>query len=419
MMFRAFGATDQGRVRDVNEDNLLVVTPPDGSVGLFVVADGAGGAAHGDVASRLYVDELRRFFDAERDRFAEYDLRKDQELRKPLVELLVTLMNRAGNAVFELSQNRRAMSGMCTTATVLVLCNGAAFLGHVGDARAYLIREGVTYRVTEDHTWANELAQQCDLSPGQITSAPYGHVVTRTFGFAPQMDVDTLFFPVRPADRFVLCTDGLYRYVRGREIEAVSPTCPDAQALAGNLINRANERGGEDNVTVVVAETVAADGADAPLAVGFHEQVGLLRSLFLFEFLSDQEIMRVMRIVYQQQRSAGDRIIEEGTEGREIFIVVHGSVEVSVQGEHLTSVGVGGHFGELALIDHQARSATVTATEDVVLLTIDHQDFYGLVRSEHSLASKLLWSFLKNVAGRVRDLSDEVGALRSTLAHKQ
>ncbi|MBW2525854.1 MAG: protein phosphatase 2C domain-containing protein [Deltaproteobacteria bacterium] len=411
MMYRAFGATDEGRVRDVNEDNLLVVTPPDEALGLFVVADGAGGAAHGDVASRLFVDELRRYFDAERDRFAAYELADDQALRKPLVELLVSLMNRAGNAVFELSQHRRAMSGMCTTATVLVLCNGGAFLGHVGDGRAYLIREGVTYRLTEDHTWANELAQQCDLSPGQIPSAPYGHVVTRTFGFAPKIDVDTLFFPLRPADRIVLCTDGLHRYVRGKEIEALSPTLPAAQGLADSLVQRSLERGGEDNVSVVVVDALQDDGVAAPGPVGFHQQVGLLRNLFLFEFLNDQEVMRVMRIVYQQQRAAGEHIIEEGTEGREIFVVVQGSVEVSVKGEPLTTIGVGGHFGELALIDHQVRSATVTAKEDVTLLTIDHQDFYGLVRSEHSLASKLLWSFLKNVAGRVRELSDEVAQL--------
>lgn len=411
MMYRAFGATEAGRVRDVNEDNQLVVVPREGSVGLFVIADGAGGAAHGDVASRLFIDELRRLFEAERERFATYSLTEDHRLRQPLVELLVGLMNKAGNAVFELSQHRRAMSGMCTTATVLVLANGGAFLGHVGDGRAYLVREGVTYRLTEDHTWANELAQQCDLSPGQIPSAPYGHVVTRSFGFAPQMDVDTLFFPIRVADRFVLCTDGIHRYVRGREIEALSPTLPDPKSLVANLLERSNERGGEDNITAVVVDAVAPDVTSPAATVGFHEQVGLLRNLFLFEFLNDQEIMRVMRIVFEQQRKAGERLIEEGTIGQEIFIVVQGSVEVSVKGEPLTTIGVGGHFGELALIDHQARSATVTAKEDVVLLTIDHQDFYGLVRSEHGLASKLLWSFLKNVAGRVRELSEEVAEL--------
>jgi CRP-like cAMP-binding protein len=126
-----------------------------------------------------------------------------------------------------------------------------------------------------------------------------------------------------------------------------------------------------------------------------------------------------MRIVYEVRKSAGEVIIEEGTEGREIHIVVQGWVDVSVKGEPLTTIGVGGHFGELALIDDQKRSATVTAREDVVLLTIHRKDFFNLVQTEHSIASKLLWCFLKNVAGRLRELSDEVAELHQKLAARQ
>lgn len=412
MRYRAFGMTDAGRVREVNEDNVLVVTPKESNVGIFVVADGAGGPQSGDVASRMFVDEARRLFEEHRRSFEAYSLSQDQQLRKSLLELLEQLLNQVGRNVFDLSQHRMERTGMCTTATAIVLANGGAFVGHVGDGRAYLLRGGTAYRLTDDHTWANELARQCDLPPGEIPSAPYGHVLTRTFGFAPQVDVDTLFFPVRRNDRFVLCTDGLHRYVGGREIEGVSPEMPDPKALAEDLVAKANERGGEDNLTVIVVDAGTDDEVAPDDAIGLREQVGLLRNLFLFEFLTDQEILRVMRIAFQQRKAAGETIIEEGSAGQELYIVVSGTVEVSVKGEPLTSIGIGGHFGELALIDDQVRSATVTAKDDVVLLTMEQQEFYRLVSSEHTIASKLLWSFLKNVAGRVRELSEEVAELQ-------
>lgn len=141
--------------------------------------------------------------------------------------------------------------------------------------------------------------------------------------------------------------------------------------------------------------------------LALQEEIRLLRGVFLFECLSDQEIMRVIRIMYKIQRRAGEVIIREGEQGQELYIVAEGSVDVTLRNAHLTTIEPGGHFGELALIDNEVRSATVTAKMDVTLLTIKQKDFAAFVREDQQLATKLFWSFLKVMAGHIRTTSEE------------
>lgn len=417
MKYRAYGMTDVGKVRSNNEDRLLVREGDGASVGLFVVADGVGGAQHGEVASQTVVDELERLFEEDRERFAEYTTERDQELREPLAALLVELLQQAAKAVFEKAKTEQRLGGMATTATALLLAESGVFIGHVGDTRAYLIRDGVVYQLTQDHTWAAEIAQETGLAKEQNLLQPYGHVLTRSVGTSPRVIVDCLYVRAYPGDRFLLCSDGLHTSLSDADIQRLSAEVSKPQPFVDRLVGQANEQGGDDNITAIVVELVD-ERTKRVVGVALDEQIGLLRNLFLFEYLNDQQILRVMRIVHEVHKEAGDVIIEEGTEGQEVHILIQGWVDVSVGGETINTVGVGGHFGELALIDRQKRSATVTAREDVVLLTIDQQDFFNLVQTEHGIASKLLWAFLKNVGGRVRELSGEVAELQRQLTDK-
>lgn len=403
MMFRAFGKCHQGKVREANEDNMTLVIPDEGGHGLFAVADGVGGSRAGEVASGMAVESFKRQFLEQHERFAEYSPERDPELRGPLSNLVSEMIKAASAEIYERGRTDVEARGMSTTAVVLVATGHGAFLGHVGDSRGYLARGREIFRLTEDHTFANYMIQSRALDPESLVGHPFASFLARSVGSHPHVDVDVTFVAVEPGDRFILCTDGLHRYLRGQELQQLSDGAGNPRDLVERLVAMANERGGEDNVTVIVVE--AEGGAGTMRARALQDEIKLLQGMRLFERLTDQEIMRLMRIMYSVRHRADEVIIHEGTQGQELFIVAEGSVDVSLRKRHLRTVAAGGHFGELALIDNEVRAATVTARTDVRLLTITQRDFIAAIQQDHALASKLLWNFLLDVAANMRSIS--------------
>ena len=413
MGYRAYGLSDPGRVRSTNQDYVHVLPGGEGEPGLYVVCDGVGGAKHGEVASELAAMTVRREFLRLRERFAAHTPERDPELREELSGLVRGIVEAANAEVFERSRSDPRLTGMRTTIDVLVVAGEGAFLGHVGDSRAYLLRRGEVYRLTEDHTWANFMVAAKAMDPKVARSHPYARVLSRSLGGEPHVEVDTAYVPIEPRDRFVLCSDGLHGYVDGRSLLAFSQTSASPEELVRKLIREANARGGEDNISAV---TVEAEGAVGPRdTLALNEEIRLLQHTFLFESLTEQEVLRLMRIMYRMRRPAGTVIVHEGVEGSELFIVVEGEVDVTLRGAHLATIRAGGHFGELALVDEEVRAATVTATTAVTLLSIRRKDFVDLVEIEPRLASKLLWSFLAGLAGSMRALSKSFVSLASSV----
>lgn len=413
MSYRAFGQSDVGKVRDGNEDFVHLVHGEGCEPGLYLVADGVGGARCGEVASELAAMTVRSEFLRLRDRLAEYAPSRDKELREELTGLVRGLVEAANLAVYEKATEDPSASGMRTTLVVLVTAGEGAFVAHVGDSRAYLLRGDEVYRLTEDHTWANYMVAAKALDPEEARSHPYARVLARTLGAGPQVEVDATFVPVEPKDRFLLCSDGLYQYVGGRDLKPWSDRSASPEELVRKLIREANGKGGEDNVSVVVVESDC--GVEPEGTLELQAEITLLKHIFLFETLTEQEILRLMRLMYRVRRPAGAIVVHEGAEGDELFIVVEGEVEVTLRGAHLTTIGAGGHFGELAVIDNEVRAASVTAKTDVTLLTIRRKDFVDLVATEPRLAAKLLWSFLAAVAGNIRSLSKSFVSLSSKM----
>jgi CRP-like cAMP-binding protein len=237
-------------------------------------------------------------------------------------------------------------------------------------------------------------------------------MLTRSLGTNAHVEVDTTFVQVEPGDRFVLCSDGLHRYLGGAEVREASSQSAGATDLVERLIREAKARGGRDNVTVVCVEA-AGDGGGASLAL--RQEIELLQGTFLFAGLTEQEVVRVMRILYADRWRAGETIIREGEPGRELYIVAEGEVDVTLRGAHLSTVGAGGHFGELALIDNEVRSATVTARTNVTLLRVEQSAFSDLLHADDQLGRKLLWRFLRSVTAHLRALSREVASLEGVV----
>jgi PPM family protein phosphatase len=237
------GITDPGRKRRRNED-AYVIEPP-----LFAVADGMGGAQAGEVASRLAAAALK-----------EGGAGAGGEQR------IVSLIQEANRRVYDRSNEDPNVSGMGTTMTVALVENGEVAFGHVGDSRAYLIRDGSMEQLTEDHSLVAELMRSGKLSPEEAETHPQRSVITRALGTDPDVDVDTFTIAARTGDLFLLCSDGLTTMVANETIlDLIERHREDMDKALRALVTAANKGGGEDNITVVafeIAEDVAGRDGD-------------------------------------------------------------------------------------------------------------------------------------------------------------
>jgi serine/threonine protein phosphatase PrpC len=232
-------ASDTGRKRRRNEDN-YVVSPP-----LFAVADGMGGAQAGEVASKLAATTI------------------ESEPGRSLhgVERVAALVREANRRVYERATNDPAASGMGTTMTVALVEGETVTIGHVGDSRAYLVRDGRMEQLTDDHSLVNELLKSGKLSPEEAEMHPQRSVITRAVGTDPDVQVDAFTIEAEDGDVFLICSDGLTDMVADEEIlDLVARHRDDLARAVRALVTAANRGGGEDNITAVAFRIAAGDG---------------------------------------------------------------------------------------------------------------------------------------------------------------
>lgn len=259
MALTAFGLTDVGRKRKHNEDAYLL----DAERGLFVVADGMGGHAAGEVASRLTVESIQEFISGTEDDHDNtwpfgYNNRYSVDGNR-----LSTAVERANEKVMRAVVNRPELKGMGTTVVAALFDERRVTLVHVGDSRAYLLRDSELRRLTDDHSWVQEQVNAGILSEEEARSHPLKNVVTRALGGGAHVAVDLIELPVGEGDRYLLCSDGLTGMVSDEEIlEALSSARTPEQIVRG-LVDLANERGGVDNITAIMVVVKPSTGRKA------------------------------------------------------------------------------------------------------------------------------------------------------------
>jgi PPM family protein phosphatase len=428
MELKYWAATDVGKQRDHNEDNFLI----DKKLRLFIVADGMGGHAAGEVASSIAVHEVRDTLNENRDLIERFDTGDPTVQSVEILQILEHAVQQACGAINKRAQQEQEKRGMGTTCSVLLVAGppGSArgFIAHVGDSRIYLVRQRHTHQLTEDHSLMNELVRRGKIKKEDIDNSPYKqykNAVTRAVGVYESVEVETFDLDVLPGDNFLLCSDGLYAYFDDESL-ATAMTADSINDVPKVLIDTANNGGGHDNITAVcirVPETeVAADGGRAEeLAL----KLEVLKGMPLFKYLTYTELVRVMNMTESREFAAGERIIQDGEPGEDMFVILQGSVRLHKGEATITTLGKGAHFGEMALVDRGPRSASATAVgEKARLLAIKRRDFYEIIKKEPGLSVKLLWSFVQVLAERLRkttadlsgakleaaaeDLSDEV-----------
>jgi PPM family protein phosphatase len=250
--------TDTGRQRQANEDSYFARAP------LFAVADGMGGAQAGEVASRIAAGAFER-------------VPRDEEA--PAEGQLEEIAQAANRRIHRLAQEDASRAGMGTTLTAALLQDDEVALGHVGDSRAYLLRDGQLKRLTKDHSLVEELRRQGRLTEEQAEEHPQRSIITRALGPEPDVNVDTMTFPARDGDVFLLCSDGLTTMVSDEEIREILVDSKSLRVAVSRLVDAANQGGGRDNITAVAFRVADADAAEpeegATLISRTAEQAGL------------------------------------------------------------------------------------------------------------------------------------------------
>ena len=301
MRLWAWGQSDPGRKRERNEDSYLVDT----ETGVMAVADGMGGHQGGATASRMAVEYLGRELSEARGDFdralakqiqnamrvteemeavdpegptdrqqapkyipiaptpkagveAPVGIGHEQTLRvgdlpvfSPPLELMRGVVRRASGEIFEAAWNKPDLRGMGTTLTAVLVHQGRAHLVHAGDSRCYMFRDGQLRQLTDDHSWIAEQLRSGSISEAEAKSSKFRHVITKSIGFERDIEADTKTVPISAGDCFVLCSDGMSNYVEHGELERIV-AMTWYRKLPSTLIELANSRGGDDNITVVV-----------------------------------------------------------------------------------------------------------------------------------------------------------------------
>jgi len=246
------GQTDVGRKRNHNEDNFAILA----EFGLYIVADGMGGHASGEVASKMAVDTLQEFFaatadDPERTWPYKMDRSKGYEENR-----LITGIKLCNLRIYESSQRNAKQRGMGTTLVALFAVEDGIYVAHVGDSRVYRIRDNKLEQLTEDHSLLNDYKKMKQLTEEEIANFPHKNVIVRALGMKDTVKVDTRFETPRAGDMMVLCTDGLCGPVTDEDILKIILDSPDLSTTASRLIDTANANGGPDNITCVLARWI-------------------------------------------------------------------------------------------------------------------------------------------------------------------
>src|SRR3954470_9486385 len=242
------GQTDVGRRRPHNEDSIL----RDDDLGLYIVADGVGGNAKGEVASAESVDLVHSWVRRWRTTLEAHASAPTEDHTNVVRRLLESAVQSACYMVFGMGQIDPRQKGMSSTLSSLLVSGGIGFIAQVGDSRVYLARKGRVVQLTEDHTPVNFRLKLGLITPEEAASAPGKNVITRAVGHQDYVEVDTLDLKTELGDRFLLCSDGLHGYLQDGELEQLIDG--ERDEVAARLIDLANDRGGRDNVTVVVCD---------------------------------------------------------------------------------------------------------------------------------------------------------------------
>jgi serine/threonine protein phosphatase PrpC/CRP-like cAMP-binding protein len=396
------GKSDVGRKRSHNEDFVLLAP----ELGLYMVCDGMGGHAAGEVASETAAKTVRRFIEENRRAVDTFD--DSAPARDSLLRLVDEAVQLASREVYALATSEKGKAGMGTTLTMVLCTKTVGVMGHVGDTRLYMRRAGRLHQLSEDHTYINEMIRRGMATAEDLKKGPYANVITRAVGIQANVRVDTLCFDILPQDTFLLCSDGLSKHVDGPDELSRLLDNDHLESIPGQLVDIANSRGGTDNVSAIVLRAEGEDGdeqVDRNRTTEINLKLDTLKDISIFKHLDMGELCKVLNVARAQQIEKNEVVLREGEPGESLFAILEGKFVVTRSGQPICWLEAGSHFGEMALFNNRPRSATITALQKARTLVIERPRFNELIRKEPQLGVKLLWAFAQVLSLRLDETS--------------
>lgn len=406
MIVESASRTDVGRVRGRNEDHLVCVP----ELRLFVVADGMGGHQGGEEASHHACVAIEEHVRAKAYLLQGFEREPVPARRRQILQLLVEAIRSANDRIVLAADQSADLQGMGSTVVVALFAADRAFLAHVGDSRAYLLREGTATLLTEDHSLLFELLRQGRLTRAQAARFPMKNVVTRALGTRGAVEADVLEVPVLPGDRFLLCSDGLHGYVEDERLPRLAGEGP-LQAVADRLVAFANAGGGSDNISAVIAEVKSIDG-DPTSA---REMTRRLRGVPLLSGLTAAEILRLVSVAEHRLAAPGDVLVKEGDRSEGLHLLLSGAVEVRRGVLFGARLGPGATFGETSLLEDRPPDASVVALEPSHVAVVGRRAFEVLSAQAPATALRLMRQLARSLSRRLRMANDEAAMMRGLL----
>ena len=252
---RFAGDTNIGRKRDHNEDSIAI---PEVGERIAIVCDGMGGHASGEVASRLAVELIvDHFTETGKQQVLTWPYKVDRDLRKDINRMITGVML-ANLEIWERSQRESRFKGMGTTCVAMYFLDDVAVIGHVGDSRCYRLRQHELVQITEDHSLINDYIRMKRVTPEEAENWPHKNVIVRALGMKETVKVDAIYDKPRPGDLYILCSDGLCGPTSDEELRELVLKHKDLRECSQALIDRANEKGGPDIISVVLCRWVGS-----------------------------------------------------------------------------------------------------------------------------------------------------------------
>jgi serine/threonine protein phosphatase PrpC len=407
MKYVSSSSTSKGLSYSQNEDHFLVKE----GIGLHVVCDGSGEEDRGAMASRMATDFLDQVFSVNKKLISEYEHNPSDELKLKIMTLIDQAVHKVSNQIKNTISKDFSRRQMGTTLSMVLVIGKSAFLAHVGDSRVYLLRATKFHQLTEDHVAKQRSSQ---LASSLEIQGIKGSSLTRLLGMTDVLKVDLLFFEIMPGDFLLLFTDGVSDNFDKINIQTIIKTTPETE-LAKTILKAILKLNLKDNATAIsICFEQDIEKEKTVDTMSPQYKILALQQIPLFSELDYKEITKLVDLMDFKRIQSNNNAVVENENGSELYIILSGTANVLVNNVIVTQLEPGNYFGEMSLIDDEPRSATVTATTDLEVLTLDKKTLSKLVLAEPKMSIKILWRFSQTLTARVRLMN-----LRGSITQKE
>lgn len=393
---------DVGKVRKNNEDFVRI----DNELQAFCIADGVGGEAAGEVASQMACDGVIEELKLRRDEIRRFTQDSTPESRQNILKILQESVERTCAKIYKDAQSNFKHAGMSSTLEVALLARNYVLTAHVGDSRIYLIRGNSVHALTEDHKVGVQMVKQGVWTLDQAKRSSYSNTLTRAMGGQEFVEVDVGQIELMPHDRFLMCTDGLYDGIADDEILKLNQRTVSLKQSLQALQSRAYDRGARDNLSGILFECTT-DESSVQGEVDAESKLKTLKHVHLFRYLNYAELNKVLGMTRAIRVASRGVLIREGDQGKEMFVILSGSVLVQKGGKEVAVLSAGQMVGEMSIIDQAPRSATVIALESTEVLAMSRESFVAFMRKESQISVKVLWAMAVELNQNLRKTTEK------------